>query len=357
MQAAITREVLAVRNNVGCVDMSTLGKYEVHGSDAREFLSRVYCNNFAALKPGRLRYGLMLREDGIVFDDGTIACLSENRFLITATTATSISVWRHLKRLSQLEWPDLDVFLTEVTDQWASLAIAGPKSRNVLQSLEPDFDIDKDGFPFASVRSGTFGRDLPARVFSVSFSGELSFEINVPSGFADTLFDRVMSKGGAWGITPYGLETLDVLRIEKGHLSIGTEIDGRRTPADIGLGHMVSDRKAFVGRKLLERPAFQDDNRPQLVGLQPIDGLTPIPPGAHLSRDPSRQRQPVLEGYLTASVFSPTLGHPIALAWLKGGASRHEQTLWAHSPVAGQSVEVKVSAPHFYDPKGTRLHG
>nr|WP_309503688.1 2Fe-2S iron-sulfur cluster-binding protein [uncultured Roseovarius sp.] len=356
MSTAITREVNAVRNGLGCVDMSTLGKIDITGPDALEFLSRVYCNNFATIKPGRLRYGLMLREDGIVFDDGTIACLTPDHFLITATTANAGSVWRHLQKLAQVEWPNLDIHLTDVTSHWASLAIAGPYARELMQALKPDFDATREAFPFAAVRDGTLGDDLPVRAFSVSFSGELSYELNVPAGYADALFNRVMAAGAKWNITPYGLESLDVLRIEKGHLSIGTEIDGRRTPSDLGLGRMVSDKKNFLGKALLTRPALQAPDRPQLVGLKPLDRTQAIPPGGHLTHEALTGSVQKICGNLTAAVHSPTLGHSIALAFLVNGQARVGETLWVVSPLAETSVEVEVVAPHFYDPDGARLH-
>ncbi|MFT5400031.1 MAG: glycine cleavage system aminomethyltransferase T/NADPH-dependent 2,4-dienoyl-CoA reductase, partial [Gammaproteobacteria bacterium] len=267
MAQSIEREVNAVRNDVGCVDMSTLGKIDVKGSDALEFLSRVYCNNIDGIQPGRLRYVLMLREDGLLYDDGTVAQLGDDHFLITMTSANAAAGWRWLNKILQLQWSDLDVQLTSVSDHWASLAIAGPKSRDLLADLKPDFKIDKTSFPFASVKQGLLDGDIPCRVFSVSFSGELSYEINLPAGLADTLFERILDRGAPYGITPYGLEALDVLRIEKGHISIGTEIDGRTTPADLGLGKMVSKRKPFIGSSLLQREALQQQDRLQLVGL------------------------------------------------------------------------------------------
>lgn len=358
MAQSIDREVRAVRSGLGCVDMSTLGKVDVKGPDALEFLSRLYSNNFATIKTGRLRYGLMLREDGYVFDDGTIARLGEDHFLVTMTTANAGSVWRYMQRLAQIEWPELDVSFTSVTDHWASLAIAGPDARNLLEALEPNFAVDRDSLPFASVREGTLAGDLPVRVFSVSFSGELSYELNVPSGYADVLFERVMKHGAKWNITPYGLETLDVLRIEKGHLSVDTEIDGRRTPMDLGMGKLVSKKKDFIGRALLDRPALQSDGRAQLIGLTPIDKKTMIPYAAHLTKTPLPQDadMPVSQGYLTASVHSPSLGHPFALAFLQNGQARIGQRIWAVSPVAQASVEVEITPSCLYDPKGDRLH-
>ncbi|MCB2134889.1 MAG: (2Fe-2S)-binding protein [Rhodobacteraceae bacterium] len=358
MAEATARECRAVRGGLGCVDMSTLGKFDIQEADAAEFLSRLYCNDLSGLRPGRVRYALMLREDGYVFDDGIVAQLGEAHYLVTATTARAASVWRHMTKCAAVDWPALDVTLTEVSDHWAAMAIAGPEARKLLLALAPDFDARREAFPFAAVREGTLGGDLPVRVFSVSFSGEVSFEINTPAGYAGELLDRVMEKGAEWQITPYGLEALDVLRIEKGHLSVGTEIDGRRVPGDLGLGRMVSAKKDFIGRALLSRPALQAAGREQFVGLVPEDGMTPIPYGALLcveALDDTGRAE--ASGHLTASVQSPTLDHPIALAFLKDGGNRMGEVLWAHSPVAGQSVRVRVTPACAYDPKGERLHG
>jgi len=356
MEQAIQREVLAVRNAVGCVDMSTLGKVDIKGEDASEFLARVYCNDLDSLESGRLRYALMLREDGILFDDGTVTQLGDNHYLATMTTANSAAVWRWMNKLLQLHWPELDVQLTSVSDHWASLAIAGPESRSLLATLNPDFDIDRESFPFASVREGRLDGQFPCRVFSVSFSGELSYEINVPAGFASKLYQRVRQLGAEFGITPYGLEALDVLRIEKGHLSIGTEIDGRTTPADLGLGKLVSTRKSFVGSSLIQRPALNSNNRLQLVGLTPADGQSAIPPAAHLCDHPwqAGETLPSL-GKLTAAISSPTLGQPVALALLENGQQRKNEKLWAVSPLIQQSVEVIVGSSCFIDPDGSHV--
>ncbi len=357
MAQAINREVLAVRNSVGCVDMSTLGKVDIKGDDAFEFLSRTYCNTLDSLEPGRLRYALMLREDGILFDDGTVAQLDHNHYLATMTTANATSVWRWINRLSQLLWPELDVQLTLTSDHWASLAIAGPRARDLLLALGPDFDCSREAFPFASVRCGKLGDELPCRVFSVSFSGESSFEINVPSGFAAELYRRVMSRGADFGITPYGLEALDLLRIEKGHVTVGAEIDGRTTPADLGLGKLVSTRKVFVGASLLRRPLLQSPYRLQLVGLTPAGGDSAIPVAAHLCDKPWRAG--ILQtssGRLTASVTSPTLNQSIALALLQNGHARSGDKLWAVSPLENRSVPVVVGPSCFVDPAGERLH-
>ena len=358
MEAAVRREVLAVRNAVGCVDMSTLGKVDVKGSDALEFLSRIYCNNLETLEPGRLRYVLMLREDGILFDDGTVAQLDRDHYLVTMTTANAAACWRWMNKLLQLHWPDLDVQLTSVSDHWASLAIAGPESRQLLEALKPDFKIDRDSFPFASMREGSLDGQIPCRVFSVSFSGELSYEINLPAGYASTIYQWVIERGTDLGITPYGLEALDVLRIEKGHLSIGTEIDGRTTPADLGLGKMVSTRKSFIGSSLLRRPALKNGARLQLIGLTPNDGHSQIPLAAHLCDQPwqAGSIQPS-RGRLTAAITSPSLEQPIALALLENGHQRGNEKLWAVSPLTQQSVEVVVGPSCFYDSEADRVHG
>jgi len=353
MEQSIHREVLAVRNAVGCVDMSTLGKVDVKGSDALEFLSRLYCNNFDSIESGRLRYALMLREDGILWDDGTVAQLGENHFLLTMTTANSAAVWRWMNKLLQLHWPDLDVQITSVSDYWASLAIAGPKARELLQRLNPDFATEREAFPFASVRQGKLDDEVPCRIFSVSFSGELSYEINIPASYASWLFDTVIQRGIDLGITPYGLEALDVLRIEKGHISVGTEIDGRTTPDDLGLGKMVSNKKHFIGSKLLERPALQQASRLQLVGLIPSDGQSLIPVAAHLCGKPWQAGEiQASKGKLTASIISPTLQQPVALALLEN--SQHSQ-LWAVSPLSQQSVEVSIVPSCFVDSAGERV--
>jgi sarcosine oxidase subunit alpha len=226
-----------------------------------------------------------------------------------------------------VDWPELDVTLTSVSDQWASLAITGPYARDLLSALKPDFDVLPAGLPFASVRIGhLYG--YPVRVFGVSFSGELSYEINTPSGYADALLSMVMEHGKAWNITPYGLETLDVLRIEKGHLSIGTEIDGRRTADDLGLGKMLSRKKDFVGRALSQRPAMI----------------------AELDQNGCAESL----GFLTAAIYSPVMDHYIALGFLKNGRQRIGDTVWAHSPIAGQSIRLKVTSSCFYDPEGVR---
>ncbi|MEM7172579.1 MAG: 2Fe-2S iron-sulfur cluster-binding protein [Pseudomonadota bacterium] len=356
MAAAIAREVRNTRRQVGVVDMSSLGKIDVQGPDAPTFLERVYCNNLANLAIGRVRYGLMLRADGILFDDGTVARLGETHFLLTTTTARAGEVWQHLERLHQCHWPDLDIRLTSVTDAWAALAIAGPRARDLLTALGPDFPVDKESFPMASVREGLLD-GLPIRLYRVSFSGELGYEIHTPAGYAEDLWEAVDVAGAPLGLMPYGLEALDVMRLEKGHISVGTEIDGRTTPADLGLGKLVSRKKDFLGRSLFQRPYLQGKGRLQLVGLQPVDGQTVLPIGAMITAHTWQGTTQVSLGYLTASLYSPSLEHPIALALLKDGHDRLGDEVWAVSPLANQSVRAAVVSPHFFDPGGERLNG
>ena len=358
MAQAIHREVGAVRNGVGFVDMSTLGKVDVKGKDAAEFLSRIYCNNISTVDAGRLRYGMMLREDGIAYDDGIVARVGGQHYLLTTTTANAESVWRWMTRLLQVQWPELDAQITRVTEHWASLAIAGPRARDLLRALNPDFGVERSAFPLASVREGCLDKGLPCRVFAAGFSGELSYEISVPAGYANHLLGEITRAGKAFDATPYGLEALDVLRIEKGHLTVGAEMDGRTTPNDLGLSRMLSVNKDFIGRALLTRPGLQGDHRLQLVGLSALDKNTPIPRGAHLVDLPlSASATQTSRGRLTASVHSPTLGYSIALGLLENGHSRMNAHLWAVSPVANQSVEVRVCPRCFYDAEGKRANG
>ena len=358
LEQAVDREVKVVRSGVGFVDMSTLAKFEVKGEDAETFLSRLYCNNIDNMPLGKVRYGLMLREDGIIFDDGTIARLTKNHYLVTATTANADAVWRWMTRLAQIQWPNLDVRLTNVSEHWAAIAITGPKSRQLLSKLELGIDVSHKAFPFASVREGMLEGNIRCRIYTVSYSGEISFEVNIPARYAASFVDRLLDVGREFQITPYGLETLDVLRIEKGHLSVGREIDGRTTPYDLGLGKMVSKKKDFLGRTLLNRSGLNSNQRLQLVGLTSSNKGSDIPAGAVLLEQPHSPNTPQRPaGWLTAAVFSPTLGRSIALALLRSGHNRHGDELWAASPITNQSTHVKVGPTCFYDPQGTQLHG
>ncbi len=356
MRDCVAREVHNVHENVGVTDMSTLGKIDVQGPDALEFLERVYCNDLSGIALGRARYSVMLREDGIVLDDGTVTRLARHHFLVTTTTANAWRVWLHLEKLRQVHWPALDVKLASVTDHWASLAIAGPGARDLLSLLDSGLSLDNGSFPFMSVKQGSI-MGVEARVFRISYSGELGFEVNVPAGFAPALWRAILDKGGPYNIAPYGLEALDVMRIEKGFLAAGTEIDGRATPGDLGLSRMVSNKKDFVGRCLLQRAALHDPDRRQLTGLVPVDGVSPVPEGAQVTLSRARRAPQPSIGHVTAATRGARTDKPIALAMIQRGRERRGERLWANSPVHDRFVQVEICDPVFFDPKGVRLRG
>lgn len=346
VDAAIEREVRTVRSAVGFVDMSTLGKFEVVGLDAGIFLERAYASRLSTLAEGRCRYALMLREDGVVRDDGTVARLAADRWHVTASTAHADDVWRHLERLRQVEWPELDVLLVDVGEQWAGLAIAGPRARDVLAVIAPELDVSPEALPFLGFRETGFD-GVSARVFRISYSGELGFEVYVGAQHGDRLWDAVVEAGTPFGITPYGVEALDVMRIEKGHCA-GSEFDGRTTPAELGLGRMIKRDVPFLGCAL----ANQHSIRQRLVGLVSADRRTSIPRGAILVSGTARSRA---LGHVTASVVSPTLGQPIALAMLQGSVSPGDGELRVVSLVAGRDVAVEIGDLPFYDADGARM--
>jgi glycine cleavage system aminomethyltransferase T/NADPH-dependent 2,4-dienoyl-CoA reductase/sulfur reductase-like enzyme len=337
-EACIEREARNVRSRVGMVDVSTLGKIELQGPDVAEFLNRVYINNWHTLAVGRARYGVMLREDGFVFDDGTTSRLAERHYLMTTTTANAEAVLRHLEFLLQVAWPELRVHLASVTEQWAAATLAGPNARATLQKLS-DVEV-----PFLGVRTCRVA-GIPARVLRVSYSGELAYEIHVPAAQGIALWE-------ALGVEPYGTEAMGVLRIEKGHIVVGAEADGRTTADDLGLGALVA-QKYCVGKRLLERPAFAEPDRWQLVGLTALDGGRSLPRGAKLLRNPNA----AMEGHITSWCYSPQLEAPIALGLLAAGRQRHGEVLWGASPLTGQSARVRVGPPCFFDPEGERLRG
>ncbi len=350
VEAAIAREVRTVRRAVGFVDMSTLGKVEVIGPDAAVFLDRVYANRISSLPEGRCRYALMLREDGIVYDDGTVTRMAAERWHITASTAHARGVWRHLTRLQQVAWPELDVCLIDVSEQWAGLALAGPKARDVLTSLLPELDVSTEGLPFLGFREAEIG-GRAVRIFRISYSGELAYEIYVGAEHAGMLWDAVVHAGRPYGIAPYGVEALDVMRIEKGHVA-GSEIDGHATTDDLGLGRMVKRDTAFLGSALAGRPAHADPDRPAVVGLLSADDETPIPRGGLLVTESAPDRA---VGHVTAAVLSPTLDRPIALAMLARSCMDAASKLCVVSPTAGDRVAVVRGDLPFYDPAGEKM--
>ena len=351
----ITREVKAVRSGVGFCDVSTLGKIDIQGPDAAAFLDRLYINLFSTLPEGKTRYGLMLREDGIVMDDGTTARLGAQHYVMSTTTANAAKVMQHMEHARQVLWPGLDVQLASISEQWAQLCLAGPRSREVLERLlEGALDVSNTAFPYLACREFPW-QGVRARLFRISFSGELAYELAVPARHGDAAIRAIMGAGDAFGITPYGLESLNVMRIEKGHVT-GNEINGTTTADDLGMGRMMSTRKDFIGRVLAQRPGLTDPARAVLVGFRPVNRATRLYSGAHFL---TRGTPPTLEndqGYMTSVTFSPMLGHWIGLGLLSRGRERHGEILIAHDPLRSGDTEVEVVPPVFFDPEGTRLH-
>ena len=352
---SVNREVLATRQSVGVCDVTTLGKIDVQGSDAATFLNRIYCNGFAKLPIGRTRYGLMLREDGIVMDDGTTARLGETHFVMTTTTANAVSVFRHMEFARQCLWPDLDVQIISTTEAWAQFAVAGPNSRKVLELIvDSEFDISNEGFPFMACGEITVCGGLRARLFRISFSGELAYEIAVPTRYGDALIRRLMKVGEEFDITPYGTEALGVMRIEKGHAA-GNELNGTTTALDLGLGRMVSKTKDSIGSILSEREGLTRDDALMQVGFRPVDASDSVIAGSHLMTvgDPANAAHD--QGYITSAAYSPVLSSSIGIGFLKNGAKRKGEILRAMNPVEGAEIMVEVVSTHFVDPKGERL--
>jgi sarcosine oxidase subunit alpha len=355
LDGAARREARAVRDAVGLVDVSTLGKFELFGRDAAEFLERIYVNRWSTLPVGRSRYGVMLREDGMVFDDGTTSRLGEHHYFMTTTTAQAGLVQRRMEHCRQVLWPELDVQIVPVTDQWAAVALAGPQSRRVLAAVVEGVDLSSAAFPFMACATARF-EAATARVFRISFSGDLAYEIYVPAGIGERLWQALIEAGRPYGVTPYGVDAINALRIEKGHVT-GAELNGRTTAEDLGLGRMVKRDGDFIGRRSLSRPGLVDPKRWQLVGIAPVDGKTTLPPGGKIVSDPARRPPNPCLGELTSTTWSPMLDMPIGLALVSGGRARHAERLCAVSPLMGQQVEVEIGSPMFFDPEGERLRG
>lgn len=354
-QDSVNREVATVREEVGVCDVSTLGKIEVRGTDAGLFLDRVYANTFSTLPVRKARYGLMLREDGFVMDDGTTARFGEDHYFMTTTTANAVKVMQHLEFCQQVLWPELDVQTVSVTEQWAQYAVAGPRARDVLQAIvDSAHNISNEAFPYLACGEITACGGVPARLYRLSFSGELAYEIGVPAEFGDSLLRAILEAGAAYGIAPYGTEALGVLRIEKGHPA-GAELNGQTSAHDLGMGKMLSAKKDFVGRFMAARPALTDPARLTLVGLRPLNREDRLRAGAHLI---PKDAEPVAkndQGHVTSIAFSPSLGHWLGLGLLAHGPKRHGEILRAYDPVRGADVPVEVRPPCFVDPQGERL--
>ena len=354
MHAAVARECLAVRSACGIFDASTLGKIEVVGADAAEFMNRLYVNSWSGLAQGRARYGILCRDDGFIYDDGVVARLAADRFHVTTTTGGAPRVLALMEDYRQTEWPDLKVWLTSTTEQWAVIAVQGPNARRVLEPLVSDVDVSAAALPHMGIARGKI-IGVPMLLFRVSFTGELGFEINVPADYGEAVWERVHEAGQAHGMVAYGTETMHVLRAEKGYIIVGQDTDGTVTPDDAGLSWAIGKNKAdFVGKRSLERPAMKAADRKQLVGLRARSGAL-LEEGAQVAAKP-RQKPPMeLVGHVTSAYSSSVLKAPIALALVAGGRARLGQTLYV--PMPGRDIEVEVTSPIFYDPKGERLNG
>lgn len=355
MRQAVEREVKAARDSVGILDYSTLGKIDISGPDAAVFLNRVYTNSWTKLGVGRCRYGVMLRDDGMVMDDGVTVRLAEDHFLMTTTTGNAASVLSWLEEWLQTEWPDLRVHCTSVTEQFATISICGPQARKLLASVAPDMTLDGDAFPHMSMQEGIVA-GVSARVLRVSFTGEAGFEINVPTRYGRAVWNALIEAGTPLGITPYGTEAMHVLRAEKGFIIAGQESDGTVTPIDLGMSWIVNWTKGdFIGRRALNRSDTTRDDRKQLVGLLTVDPKVVLDEGAQIVKKVSDAPPMTMIGHVTSSYFSPNLGRSIALAVIRAGRDRMGEKLYA--PMLDGAIEVIVTEPVFFDPKGERLNG
>ena len=353
MEDALKREQLATRNGVGILDASTLGKIDIQGKDAREFLGRVYTNAWEKLAIGRCRYGLMCGEDGMVMDDGVTSCLADNHFLMTTTSGGAAHVLSWLEIYHQTEWPELEVFFTSVTDEWATMSIAGPDSRKLLSELT-DINLAADDFKFMDWREGKVA-DISARVFRISFTGDLSYEINVPAHYGLHVWKALFKAGEKYNLTPYGTETMHILRAEKGFVIVGQETDGSVTPIDLDHGWAVANNKpfSFIGKRGMQRADCLRDDRKQLVGLKTVDPETVLPEGAQAVFTPDQAIPMTMVGHVTSSYYSAFLDRSIALGLIRGGLSKKGESVYF--PLSnGKTVEALICDPVFVDPDGKR---
>lgn len=359
MDEAVLRECRAVRESVGFQDASTLGKIEIRGADAGEFLNRIYTNGFKKLAVGKGRYGLMCKPDGMVFDDGVTLRVADDRFCMTTTTGGAAAVLEWLEEWHQTEWPDLDVVCTSVTEQWSTVAVAGPRSREVIATIAPHLDVSNEAFEFMGFRETTLGNGVPARICRISFSGELAFEVNVEAFYGLAVWEAVAEAGAQYGITPYGTETMHVLRAEKGFIIVGQDTDGTVTPQDAGMEWIVSKFKDFIGKRSYSRVDTAREDRKHLVGVLPVDGATRLAEGAQLIATgtpvtPADGPVPMI-GHVTSSYLSSSLERPFGLALVENGRNRMGEII--QSPLGGTLVDVEITSPVFYDPEGSRRDG
>ncbi len=356
MQEAVNRECLAVRNSVGILDASTLGKIDIQGPDAAEFITRMYTNSYLKLAPGKCRYGVMLKEDGMIFDDGVCACLADNHYLMFTTTGGAAGVLAWLELWQQTEWPELQVYFTSVTDHWTTATVTGPNARKVIAKVCSDIDLSNETFAFMDWRDGTVA-GVKARVFRISFTGELSYEVNVPANYGRHVWEALIAAGEEFNITPYGTEAMHVLRAEKGFIIVGQDTDGSMTPADMNMDWVVGKNKtfSFIGKRSLTRSDTVRTNRKALVGLKTLNPNDVLPEGAQVVFDAKQKIPMSMQGHVTSSYYSANLERSIALAVVKGGHDRLGQVVYC--PLAdGRTVASKIVSSVFYDPKGERHH-
>ena len=356
MQEALDRECLATRHSVGILDASTLGKIDIQGKDSREFLGRIYTNAWAKLAVGKCRYGLMCNEGGMVFDDGVTSCLGENHFLMTTTTGGAAHVLEWLELYHQTEWPELEVYFNTVTDHWATMTISGPNARNLLSQVCDDVDLSSHAFQFMDWRQGTVA-DVPARIFRISFTGELSYEINVQANYGLHVWEALHEHGKQFDLTPYGTETMHVLRAEKGFIIAGQDTDGSVTPMDLGMAWCVSNNKPFsyVGKRGMHREDCIKKHRKQLVGLRTKDPKQVIPEGSQAVDNPNQAIPMTMLGHVSSSYYSATLKHSIALGMIRGGLTRMGETVY-YPQADGSVIEAEICSSVFLDPKGERQY-
>lgn len=352
---SVDREVLATRRSVGIGDVTTLGKIDVQGTDAGEFLDRLYANRVSTLAVGRVAYGIMLREDGIIMDDGTTARLAEDHFITTTTTANAVSVFRHMEFCRQCLWPDLDVQLISITEAWAQFSVAGPNARKLLSKIvDSAHDISNAAFPYMACANITLRGGLRARLFRISFSGELAYEIAVPARYGDWLIRALVEEGREYDAVVYGTEALGVMRIEKGHAA-GNELNGTTTALNLGMGKMVSTKKDAIGAVLSRREGLSTQDGLRLVGFRPVDRSEPLTAGSHFINMEDTANAENDQGYMTSAAYSPNLGHTIGLGFLKNGNKRMGEVLRAVNPLKNAEVDVEVVSARFIDPEGERL--
>jgi len=350
---AVNREIKQTRDSLGLLDASTLGKIIVKGPDAGKFMDMLYTNMMSTLKPGRCRYGLMCNENGFLMDDGVVARLDEDTFLCHTTTGGADNIHGHMEEWLQTEWWDWQVYTANVTEQFAQVGVVGPKSRKVLQKLTDD-DISSDALSFMGWTAITLTSDIPARVFRISFAGELSFELAVPASHGRALWDMLMQAGAEFGVTPYGTEAMHVMRAEKGFIMIGDETDGTVIPQDLGMDWAISKKKEdYLGKRAQQRSHMTDPTRWKLVGLETLDGST-LPDGAYATADGTNANgQRNVQGRVTSTYHSPTLGRGIAMGLVLNGPDRMGDVL-DFPKVDGTVIKAKIVDPVFYDKNGEK---